>query len=96
MAYEAEGMQIADALKARYGKLLEARLESSTTPGGIVLKFERCPEWPVERQLIFRFGYPGSGPDCFHAFLYGSGWRIPKERVVSAREGEVLRATDFA
>lgn len=39
---------------------------------------------------MFKFGYSGSGPDCFHAFLEASGFSISKDRVEEAKEGDVL------
>ncbi len=86
MAYETEGRQIAAQLAQQYGKLLEAKLE----PGmRIVLKFERG-EWPVPGNFIFKYGYSGSGTDCFYAFLEASGFRIPKSKVVDGKAGDVL------
>jgi hypothetical protein len=86
MAYEAEGRQIAAQLKQQYGKLLEARLEES---GFIVLKFERG-EWAAPYNFIFKYGYSGSGPDCFYSFLEASGFRISKSKVVDGKAGDVL------
>jgi len=89
MAYEAQGRQIAAQLAAEYGSLNEVRLESRS-PWRIVLSFSRG-DWTVPSSFIFKFGYSGSGPDCFHAFLQASGWRISKDRIENATEGEVLR-----
>ena len=86
MAYEAQGRQIAADLRDRYGKLLEARLG---TP--IVLVFERG-EWEVPRDFIFKFGYSGSGPDCFHAFLTSSGFKVSKSDIEKAQPGTELSA----
>ena len=89
MAYEAEGKQIAQDLNVRFGKLLEARLERKH-PSRIVLVFEK-QEVTLPDEFIFKFGYSGSGPDCFYAFLQASGFTISKEKVTSAKEGDVLR-----
>jgi hypothetical protein len=88
MAYEMQGRQIAAELAHRYGKLLEARCESKS-PWRIVLNFERG-SWVVPSNHMFKFGYGGSGPDCFHAFLQASGFNISKEQIESAQEGQVL------
>jgi hypothetical protein len=87
MAYEAQGRQIASDLQQQHGKLLEAKLGEGRR---IVLKFERG-EWAVPSNFIFKYGYSGSGPDCFHAFLEASGFQIAKSQVEAAKEGDVLR-----
>ena len=87
MAYEAEGRQLAAQLAQQHGKLVEAKLEAGMR---IVLKFERG-EWAVPGNFIFKYGYSGSGPDCFHAFLNASGFSISKNQVETAKEGAVLR-----
>jgi len=96
MAYEEQGRKISTQLAGQYGKLVEARLEKKgpAGPWRIVLVFDRG-EWTVPSDFIFKFGYSGSGPDCFHAFLRASGWRISKDRVENAKEGDILRAQDF-
>ena len=90
MAYEAEGRQIASDLNNQYGKLLEARCESKS-PWKIVLVFTGGTV-DVPANFIFKFGYSGSGVDCFHAFLEASGLRVPKAAMQSAQEGTVFRA----
>jgi hypothetical protein len=89
MAYEAEGRQIAVDLAKRYGKLLEARLKLRD-PCRIVLLFERG-NWVVPADFIFKFGYYGSGPESFHAFLEASGFKVSLSQVVDAVPGTVLR-----
>lgn len=89
MAYEAEGRQVAADLARRYGRLLEARLESKN-PYRIVLQFERG-SWVVPDNHLFKFGYGGSGPDCFHAFLEASGFRTSLNDVETAQPGTILR-----
>lgn len=88
MAYEALGRQLAEQLAADYGTLREARLESKS-PWRIVLVFSRG-EFVVPSNHMFKFGYGGSGPDCFHAFLQASGFSISKDRVEKAKEGDVF------
>jgi hypothetical protein len=88
MAYEAQGRQIASQLESEYGKLCEARCDSKS-PWQITLTFERGT-WVVPRDFIFKFGYGGSGPDCFHAFLQASGFATPKSEVEKATEGTVF------
>ncbi len=89
MASEAEGRKIAADLGAKYGRLREVRLEAKY-PSRIVLVYERqIIELPNE--FIFKFGYSGSGPDCFHAFLQASGFRTSKTQVNTAEEGDILR-----
>ena len=90
MANEAEGRKIADDLKNQYGKLLEARCESKS-PWKIVLVFS-SGTWEVPSNFIFKFGYSGSGVDCFHAFLEHSGFNMPKASLQNAEEGAVFRA----
>jgi len=89
MAYEAEGRQIAADIINQYGKLVEVRLESKS-PCRIVLKCERG-ELALPSNFIFQFGYSGSGPDCFHAFLQASGFNASKTQVETAKEGDILR-----
>lgn len=89
MAYEAEGRKIAIDLRAQCGRLLEARLESKS-PCRIVLAFER-QTITLPGNFIFQFGYSGSGPDCFHAFLQESGFHVAKEQIETAKEGDVLK-----
>jgi hypothetical protein len=89
MAYEAEGRKIATDLRTRFGKLLEVRLESKH-PSRIVLVCER-QEVTLPDEFMFKFGYSGSGPDCFHAFLQASGFNISKQQVETAKEGDILR-----
>lgn len=89
MAYEIEGRKIASDLAALRGKLVEVRLESKH-PSRIVLVCERG-EVTLPNEFIFKFGYSGSGPDCFHAFLEASGFTITKSQVETAKEGDVLR-----
>jgi hypothetical protein len=89
MAYEAEGRRIAADIANRYGKLREVHLQSKS-PCRIVLKCERG-EVVLPSNFIFQFGYSGSGPDCFHAFLQASGFNIPKTRVEKAKERDILR-----
>lgn len=88
MAYEAEGRKIAADLSAKAGQLLEVRLESKS-PSRIVLKYER-EEFTTPSNFIFQFGYQGSGPDCFHAFLQASGFNVTKEQIENAKAGDVL------
>ncbi len=88
MVYEAEGRKIASDLAASCGKLLEARLESKHL-SRIVLVCEQR-EVTLPNEFIFKFGYAGSGPDCFHAFLAASGFNITKSQVETAKEGDVL------
>lgn len=88
MAYEAEGRKTSQDLRAQHGKLLEAHLK----PGRrIHLVFERG-EWEVPSNFIFKYGYSGSGPDCFHAFLIASGFTVSKSAVENGQEGQVLSA----
>jgi len=89
MAYEAEGRQIAKEIFEKGGKLLEVRLESKS-PCKIVLVCER-EEFTTPNNFIFQFGYSGSGPDCFHAFLQASGFTTTKEQVETAKEGDVFK-----
>ncbi|MFH1441776.1 MAG: hypothetical protein ABIH18_07060 [Candidatus Omnitrophota bacterium] len=89
MAYEAEGIQIAKDIANKGGKLLEVRLESKS-PCRIVLKCEK-EEFTTPSNFIFQFGYSGSGPDCFHAFLQASGFNISKTQIETAKEGDILR-----
>ncbi|HEX6377288.1 MAG TPA: hypothetical protein VFZ91_16390 [Allosphingosinicella sp.] len=86
MAYEAEGRDIAEKLAQEHGRLLEARLGAP-----IVLVFERG-EWRVPGNFIFKFGYYGSGPSCFHAFLKASGFPVSLAQIESAKSGDVLTA----
>ncbi|MEJ2549105.1 MAG: hypothetical protein P8Z42_00465 [Anaerolineales bacterium] len=89
MAYEAEGRKIAADVANQFGRLLAVRLESKS-PSRIVLECER-QEVTLPNEFIFKFGYSGSGPDCFHAFLQASGFNVTKEQIAQAREGDVLR-----
>ena len=89
MAYEAEGRKIAADVRAQCGRLLEARLESKS-PCRIVLVCERQTV-TLPGNFIFQFGYSGSGPDCFHAFLEASGFAVTKERIETANEGDILK-----
>ena len=89
MAYEAEGRKIAADLRAQCGRLLEARLESKN-PSRIVLVCERRTV-TLPNEFIFKFGYSGSGPDCFHAFLQEAGFTVSKEQITAAKEGDVLK-----
>jgi tetratricopeptide (TPR) repeat protein len=89
MAYEAQGREIARELQDRHGRLLEARLGAP-----IVLVFEQG-EWSVPSNFIFKFGYSGSGPDCFHAFLHASGFTVSKQQIEQAKSGEVFTAPGF-
>jgi len=89
MAYEAEGRQIAADVANQFGRLLEVRLESKN-PCRIVLECEH-QEVTLPSEFIFKFGYSGSGPDCFHAFLQASGFNVTKEQITKASEGDVLR-----
>lgn len=88
MAFEAEGREIAADLTNQYGTLVEARCESKS-PWRIVLVFTRGT-WEVPSNFIFKFGYGGSGPDCFHAFLQAAGLNVSKSAVENASEGTVL------
>jgi hypothetical protein len=90
MAYEAEGRKIADDLKNQYGKLLEAHCVSKS-PWKIVLVFSNGT-WEVPSNFIFKFGYSGSGVDCFHAFLEHSGLNVPKAALQNAEEGTIFRS----
>jgi hypothetical protein len=89
MAYEAEGRKIAVDVKRQCGRLLEARLESKS-PCRIVLVCER-ETVTLPGNFIFQFGYSGSGPDCFHAFLQESGFPVTKEQIQTAKEGDILK-----
>ena len=89
MAYETEGQKIAANLAAQHGRLLEVRLEAKF-PSKIILVYEK-QEVMLPNEFIFKFGYSGSGPDCFHAFLQASGLNISKQRVETAKEGDILR-----
>ncbi|MCX6556088.1 MAG: hypothetical protein NTW95_01420 [Candidatus Aminicenantes bacterium] len=89
MAYEAEGRKIAADLAAQCGRLLEVRLESKS-PSRIVLLCER-QEITLPNEFMFKFGYSGSGPDCFHAFLQAAGFHVTKEQVETAKEGDILK-----
>lgn len=88
MAFEEQGRQIASQLKSEYGKLREARCDSKS-PWRITLTFDRGT-WVVPSDFIFKFGYNGSGPDCFHSFLQASGFRTSKTEVEKATEGTVF------
>lgn len=90
MAFEAEGRNIAADLQAKYGKLIAAHCESKS-PWQIVLVFSGGT-WEVPSNFIFKFGYSGSGVDCFHAFLQASGLNVAKSAVENATEGTVFRA----
>jgi len=90
MAYEAEGRKAAADLASRFGILREARCESKS-PWRIVLVFSDGT-WEVPSNFIFKFGYSGSGSDCFHAFLQASGLNVSKAAVEKAKEGTVFRA----
>ncbi len=89
MAYEAEGRKIAADVANQFGRLLAVRLESKN-PCRIVLECER-QEVSLPSDFIFKFGYSGSGPDCFHAFLQASGFTVSKEQITTAIEGDILR-----
>jgi hypothetical protein len=89
MAFEAEGRKIAADLKAKLGRLLEVRLESKS-PSRITLVFG-SQDIPLPNDFIFKFGYSGSGPDCFHAFLQASAFNVTKEQVETAKEGDILK-----
>ena len=89
MAYEAEGRKIAADVKEQCGRLLEVRLESKS-PCRIVLVCERQTV-TLPSNFIFQFGYSGSGPDCFHAFLQQSGFSVTKEQIQTAQEGDILK-----
>ena len=89
MAYEAEGRKIAADIREQFGLLLEVRLEAKN-PSKIVLICER-QEVTLPNQFIFKFGYSGSGPDCFHSFLQASGFTISKEKIETAKEGDILK-----
>jgi len=69
--------------------LLEVRLESKS-PSRIVLVCER-ETVTLPGNFIFQFGYSGSGPDCFHAFLQESGFPVTKEQIQAAQEGDILK-----
>jgi hypothetical protein len=90
MAYEAEGRKIAGELKNHFGDLLEARCESKS-PWKITLVFSGGT-WEVPADFIFKFGYSGSGVDCFHAFLEASGFSTSKEALQNASEGTIFKA----
>src|SRR5262245_29920939 len=90
MAYEAEGRRIAAQLSEQFGRLLEVRLNQP-----IVLVFERG-SWTVPANFIFKFGYAGTGPDSFHAFLEASGFEVAKDRIETAKAGDLLRAPGYA
>ena len=90
MAYEEEGRKAASDLARRFGELREARCESKS-PWKIVLVFSGGT-FEVPSDFIFKFGYSGSGTDCFHAFLEASGFKVSKADVVKAVEGTVFRA----
>ncbi len=89
MAYEAEGRKIAVDVAAQCGRLLSVRLESKS-PCKIVLVCER-QQVALPSNFIFQFGYSGSGPDCFHAFLQASGFNVTKEQIETAKEGDILQ-----
>ena len=89
MAYEEEGRKAAFDLKRRFGELREARCESKS-PCKIVLIYSGGT-FEVPSDFMFKFGYSGSGPDCFHAFLEASGFNVSKDDVVKAVEGTVFR-----
>ena len=89
MAYEEEGRKAASALAKRFGELREARCESKS-PWKIVLVFS-SGIFEVPSDFIFKFGYSGSGTDCFHAFLEASGLHVLKSDVEKAAEGTVFR-----
>ncbi len=82
-------IKIAAAPRAPCGRLLEERLESKS-PSRIVLVFEK-QTITLPGNFIFQFGYSGSGPDCFHAFLQEAGFKVTKEQITSAKEGDVLK-----
>ena len=88
MAYDAEGRKIAADVANQFGRLLAVRLESKN-PSRIVLECER-QEVVLPSEFIFKFGYSGSGPDCFHAFLEASGFRVSKEQISTAKDGDVF------
>lgn len=86
MVYEREGREAAVELTNLYGNLIGACCKAN---GLIVLKFERGI-WNVPKEFIFKYGYSGSGTDCFHAFLQASGLNVSKDQVVKAREGDIF------
>jgi hypothetical protein len=83
-----------------HGNLGEVRCVSGHDPCRIELVFADGHEVVVGDHsgdvdiTMMKFGYRGTGPSCFHAFLSEAGFNITDEQVSEIEAGTILRLGD--
>ena len=97
MAYEQEMRQLARQLTEKHGNLVEVQCVSGHHPCHIELVFADGHEIVVGKHsggvdiTMMKFGYMGTGPSCFHAFLNEAGFDVKYEQVTTMKAGTILR-----
>jgi hypothetical protein len=91
-----EGANYAWRLEARYGKLVEVQCLRKVPPW-IELLYEDGHKLVVTDRSgyqdisLINFGYAGTGPSCFCAFLKASGFNVTLDEIKAMRAPCVLR-----
>jgi hypothetical protein len=86
--------QLARGLISEHGNLLEARCISKKR---IELIFadgheERVGDYTGHIDItLMKYGYPGTGSRCFHAFLIEAGFNVTYEQVTQIEDGTIVR-----
>jgi HEAT repeat protein len=93
MPYEAAMRTLGRKMKMEHGAITEIKGGPDDKPiitfsDGYVVE---VPDHSGEVDIsILTYGYPGTGPDCFHKFLNGAGFEISYDRIKNMRKGQVI------
>ena len=85
---------IACKLRRKYGELVEVRCLDD--PQRIELIYERGHGFTITEHsghpdiTMIKFGYRGTGPDCFYAFLNEAGFNISLEQIADIKPPHTL------
>ena len=91
--YKAAYRDLARSLIAQHGRLSEARCLRDHS---LLLAFADGFEWPVREHAgqVMKYGYVGTGPLCFHAFLDEAGFDLSFDEVAALKDDCILRASE--
>lgn len=86
---------LARSLIAQHGRLQEARCLRDYS---LILAFADGFEWLVSEHAgqVMKYGYRGTGPLCFHAFLDEIGFGLSFDEIVALEEHSVISAPEGA
>lgn len=87
---EERSRQMARELRAQHGKLLEVVCD--VNPKRITLVYKDGTRFTnnCEEGFFMQFGYSGTGPSCFHAFLEESGISVSYDTITAIRRRVTL------